>query len=113
MARSMVTRANSAHKRLISIFCSAVTCGLLVAPFKLPARHCRLTLARLHKPRRLLLVLLSEAEGLPKMLLVSACFLEVATFDDGDGGCIDVALECIIHLLRRQCGNRRLQLCIP
>src|ERR1035438_5155237 len=41
MSRSIVTRANSARKRLISI-CSAVTCGLLVAPFKVPAR-CSLT----------------------------------------------------------------------
>jgi hypothetical protein len=37
MSRSIVTRANSARKRLISI-CSAVTWCLLVAPFNLPTR---------------------------------------------------------------------------
>src|ERR1039457_6570361 len=41
MSRSIVTRANSARKRLFSI-CSAVTCGLLLAPFNVPAR-CALT----------------------------------------------------------------------
>src|ERR1017187_1808621 len=41
MSRSIVTRANSARRRLFSI-CSAVTCGLLLAPFKVPAR-CSLT----------------------------------------------------------------------
>src|SRR5664280_1508884 len=41
MSRSIVTRANSARRRLFSI-CSAVTCGLLVAPFNVPAR-CSLT----------------------------------------------------------------------
>ena len=41
MSRSIVTRANSARKRLISI-CSALTTCLLLAPFSLPAR-CALT----------------------------------------------------------------------
>src|ERR1017187_7215857 len=41
MSRSIVTRARSARRRLFSI-CSAVTCGLLQAPFKVPAR-CSLT----------------------------------------------------------------------
>src|SRR5664279_6058465 len=38
MSRSILTRANSARNRLISI-CSAVTCGLPLAPFKVPARY--------------------------------------------------------------------------
>src|SRR5664279_1024692 len=38
MSRSIVTRANSARRRLFSI-CSAVTCGLPLAPFKVPARY--------------------------------------------------------------------------
>src|ERR1035441_10892772 len=41
MSRSIVTRANSARRRLFSI-CSALTSGLLLAPFKVPAR-CFLT----------------------------------------------------------------------
>src|ERR1017187_8106048 len=41
MSRSIVTRASSARRRLFSI-CSAVTCGVLPAPFKVPAR-CSLT----------------------------------------------------------------------
>src|SRR5665811_1437286 len=38
MSRSIVTRANSARKRLISI-CSAVTALLPTAPFNVPARR--------------------------------------------------------------------------
>src|SRR5271165_7164656 len=41
MSRSIVTRANSARRRLFSI-CSAVTSGLLLEPFSVPAR-CSLT----------------------------------------------------------------------
>jgi hypothetical protein len=41
MSRSIVTRANSARKRLISI-CSAVTFDRLSAPFSVPSR-CALT----------------------------------------------------------------------
>jgi hypothetical protein len=41
MSRSIVTRANSARGRLFSIR-SALTCGLLLAPFSVPAR-CALT----------------------------------------------------------------------
>src|SRR5664280_1775311 len=41
MSRSLVTRASSARRRLFSI-CSALTAGLLLAPFKVPAR-CSLT----------------------------------------------------------------------
>src|SRR5271167_701293 len=37
MSRSIVTRANSARKRLISI-CSAVTCALPLAPLSVPPR---------------------------------------------------------------------------
>src|SRR5664279_4421394 len=37
MSRSIVTRASSARRRLFSI-CSAVTAGLLLPPFKVPAR---------------------------------------------------------------------------
>ena len=37
MSRSIVTRANSARRRLFSI-CSALTTGLLVAPLSVPAR---------------------------------------------------------------------------
>ncbi len=66
--RAYVTCANSARRRLISI-CSEVTSGLLLAPFKVPAR-CALTQlpkvcsttpglraadAWLYKPNRLLL----------------------------------------------------------
>ena len=69
MSRSIVTRANSARKRLISI-CSAVTPVLPLTPFNFPARcnltqfasvcsttprlrACRYALARLNKPYRL------------------------------------------------------------
>src|SRR6202166_4811695 len=41
MSRSIVTRASSARRRLISI-CSALTCALPLAPFNVPAR-CALT----------------------------------------------------------------------
>src|ERR1700686_2811468 len=37
MSRSIVTRVNSARRRLISI-CSALTCPLPLAPFNVPAR---------------------------------------------------------------------------
>src|ERR1019366_6983729 len=74
MWRSIVTRANSARRRLFSI-CSALTCGFPLAPFSVPVRcrlhpvgqgllnHtkaaccCRHALARLHKSCRLLLEL--------------------------------------------------------
>jgi hypothetical protein len=45
MSRSIVTRANSARRRLTSI-CSAVTCGLLLAPFNVPARCSRIQLPK-------------------------------------------------------------------
>src|ERR1039458_7407258 len=41
MSRSIVTRASSARRRLISI-CSALTCGFPLAPFNVPPR-CALT----------------------------------------------------------------------
>ena len=50
MSRSMVTRANSARRRLISI-CSEVTNGLLLAPFNVPARCALTQFPRSARPR--------------------------------------------------------------
>ena len=93
MSRSIVTRANSARKRLISI-CSAVTPALPLTSFSLPSRFaftqldsvCSTTprlraaaampLARLHQPNRLLLKLQRVPASFPVPHFVSLSLLQ-------------------------------------
>src|ERR1035437_5740537 len=54
-----------------------------------------------------------KVESLPKMLLVGACLLEVAAFNDGDGGRVDMTLEGCVDLFRCERGDGGLQFGVP